>query len=294
MKSAENTKEPPKEQGSTLALIALIVSIVGLVFSFGSGAFLLVLALLLALAAIIMGAIAVKTQKTMAIITIVIGVIGLLFSVTGFSRGSKTETSKVATPPTGTQETASTNTNTASTTTATTANTNSAATATTQKVDLPNTFSKKELGYSINYPKGWTAENPDNFTTEFKGGKGTPQENFIFRIQNVLPKARGGAYDSVDDAITKLTGQIKQGDKNAVFSTTESVNKDFSDGSKLAGKVVGIQMAANGGTYQGALTVLSYDKSGIFFVIEYYAPKANLDEMMSIATSMIGTWVIGQ
>jgi len=273
------TVQAPAEKSNPLPMIALITGLVGFVFSFASGTFILVLALLLCLAALIMGAISVKTKKVMAISTIVLSVIGLLFSVTGFSRGSKNE----AKNNTASQPTVNINANTAA-----------VSNTTAQNVALPNNFSKKELGYSIGYPQDWTYTDQDKSTVVFSAAKGSADQGIIFEIQNILFKSQGGSYENLDDGIKQLKDQVLTNDKNAKIGEAIDVSLDGSDGSKLSGKGVDIEMNVGGIPYKGAMTLIAYPQGKIFFLVEYYGPKEKFKQATDIAVSMINSWKIGQ
>jgi hypothetical protein len=267
-----------------IPIIALVLGIVGLVFSFGSGKFLLSLAFVLTLAAIILGFIALKKKKGMAIAAIVLGIIGLLFSVTGFSKSNKKEETK---PEATKQETGGIDNKNANSAPAA-SSTNSNAAQAVADVALGKTFSDTSLGYSINYPSDWEYQKTEA-AVEFKNPGG-----MIFRIQNALFKSRGGAYENVDDAVVKLKETIKQTDAGAKFGQESEISHDLVDGTNIPGKGVEIEMKAAGTTYKGVMAALSHMKGSVFYVVEYYAPADKYAEVTKIAAAMIKSWKIGK
>ncbi|MBM3255974.1 MAG: DUF4190 domain-containing protein [Candidatus Moranbacteria bacterium] len=283
--SAPTASTPALAKGNSPApIIALVLGIVGLVFSFGSGKFLLVLAFLLTLAAVILGFVVLKEKKGVAIAAIVLGIIGLLFSVTGFLRGDKKGELK---PEAATQENKA-NINGNNNNAQAVVPTNSNAAQTVAEIALGKTFSDAGLGYSINYPSDWESQKTEA-AVEFKNSSG-----MIFRVQNALFKSRGGAYENLDDAVAKLKETIKQTDPNAKFGQENEISHDLVDGTSMPGKGMEVEMKAAGTTYKGVMVALSYLKGSVFYVVEYYAPADKYAEVTKIAAAMIQSWKVGK
>jgi hypothetical protein len=254
-KSAENKPD-------NKATIALILSIIGFIFALPSVKFLSVGAMLILIGSLIIGFMSVKPgSRTKPVIAIILSILGLLIAVMAFS--NKTND---------------------------TANQSSETKTVSPSSNLENTFQDASLGYSIKYPKNWTAEKSDDFSVMFRGAKGTQD---YASIQNIAYKSRGGSYNSVDEGISEIKKRIREMDKKAKI--TDSNKTSFVLGNMtLSGKAFEVEYNFNGKPVKQLVTFLNYQDGGIYFMFEFGSSKDQFDAASGVAVDMFNSWTVNK
>lgn len=244
------------QQGPT---VALVLGIIGFIFSLVYVKFLLVLAMFCLIPGIVVGIFSLKAgKKAVSIVAIILSILGLIMAVYHFApnSGSSGDNSKM----------------------------------TEKKSKLSNIFSDSSLGYSIGYPKDWKQENVDKFSVMFQA----PNNEARVFVQNISFKKNGGKYGSLDEGIKDLKKQIREIDKNVKYTDAQMSSFISADGKTFPIKGFDAEYSINGQKVKQSISLVQYDEGGVFFQFGFGSSADKFDSFSALALEMFGSWKIGK
>ncbi|MFH0969096.1 MAG: DUF4864 domain-containing protein [Patescibacteria group bacterium] len=157
-----------------------------------------------------------------------------------------------------------------------------------------NTFSDATLGYSIQYPKDWTYEKPDNVTVVFRGPKEKNMSDVTVNVQNLASVNRGGKYTDSGDVVKDLKKQVQSMDKSAVIGDSQDINLKRADGLELIAKSFAMAFTYQGQKYKQLQIVVPHGDSLTFHAWAYRAPFDNFDKYSDVIKTIADSWTINK
>jgi hypothetical protein len=150
------------------------------------------------------------------------------------------------------------------------------------------TFVDAALGYSIEYPAGWSMTQPDDYSVRFGGPEGA-----YVKIQNVASTAIGGNYPDVESLAVNLKCQLVTGADSICIYGGGPFDVYDADGVHL----VGIQFLAEY-TYGSAsvkewYAVVEHASGSILYVLSYTASSDVYAVHEPAVVAMVRTWTVG-
>jgi hypothetical protein len=156
------------------------------------------------------------------------------------------------------------------------------------------TFSDSNLGYSIQYPKDWTAEKKDSVTALFSGPKEKKMDDVTINIQNLLSVNRGGKYANIDDVVNDLMSQVKNMDKHATFSKIADITFPRADGTDLPSKTFSMIFTNQGKKFGIMQIIVPHGDDLTFHSMGYTAPFDKFEKNLDLVKPILETWIISK
>jgi hypothetical protein len=149
-------------------------------------------------------------------------------------------------------------------------------------------FSDAALGYSMEYPFGWSLSQPDDYSVRFGG----PDAVYV-KIQNVASAAIGGNYADVESLATNLKCQlVTQPDNICIYSGGALAVYD-ADGVRLASTEFIAEYTYNGVPFREWYAVVEHGSGSILYVLSYTASRDVYSIYEPDVVAMVRTWTIG-
>jgi len=149
-----------------------------------------------------------------------------------------------------------------------------------QSVDLPNRFEDSGLGYTIDYPSGWSYTKPRSYSVTFSGAYGTPAGEASVTIENLLSTAAGGQYGTAPSVINAYKCELVTESGEVCISTSQYPNGD--------GYVA--QFVYQGVSLKEWRIVVARADGSVFHAWAYIAPAARFETYLPIAQAMLASW----
>lgn len=154
-----------------------------------------------------------------------------------------------------------------------------------------NVFRDASLGYSINYPSGWTYVKTKPHIVVFSGRQGTPAYYSTVNIQNLAAPALGGSFTSVNEVVNYFKNQLYAGSQNVYISNPEYF--EFQSGGRMVhGSVLEMSYTRQNQNFNQVLVVFPRYDNQLFYAWMYTAPTEDYNTYYSLAMEMLDTWII--
>jgi len=150
------------------------------------------------------------------------------------------------------------------------------------------TFADAALGYSIEYPAGWSMTQPDDYSVRFGGPEGV-----YVKIQNVASTAIGGNYADVESLAANLRCQLASGADSICIYGGGPFDVTDADGVQLAGIQFLAEYTYNGVTVKEWYAVVEHASGDILYVLSYTASSDVYPIHEPAVVAMVRTWTVG-
>jgi len=151
-----------------------------------------------------------------------------------------------------------------------------------------STFADAALGYSIEYPTGWSMTQPDDYSARFGGPDGV-----YVKIQNVASTAIGGNYADVESLAANLRCQLASGALSICIYGGGPFDVTDADGVQLAGIQFLAEYTYNGVTVKEWYAVVAHASGDILYVLSYTASGDVYPIHEPAVVAMVRTWTVG-
>jgi hypothetical protein len=151
-----------------------------------------------------------------------------------------------------------------------------------------STFADAALGYSIEYPTGWSMTQPDEYSARFGGPDGV-----YVKIQNVASTAIGGNYADVESLAANLRCQLASGALSICIYGGGPFDVTDADGVQLAGTQFLAEYTYNGVTVKEWYGVVEHASGDILYVLSYTASSDAYPIHEPAVVAMVRTWTVG-
>lgn len=149
------------------------------------------------------------------------------------------------------------------------------------------TFADAALGYSIEYPAGWSMTQPDDYSVRFGG-----PDNVYVKIQNVASAAIGGNYADIESLAANLRGQLASGAESICIYGGDPFDVYDADGVHLTSTQFLAEYTYNGVTVKEWYAVVAHASGGILYVLSYTASTDVYAVHEPAVVAMVRTWTV--
>ena len=150
------------------------------------------------------------------------------------------------------------------------------------------TFADAALGYSIEYPAGWSMTQPDDYSVRFGG-----PDNVYMKIQNVASAAIGGNYADVESLAANLRCQLASGALSICIHGGGPFDVTDADGVHLTSTQFLAEYTYNGVTVKEWYAVVAHASGDILYVLSYTASSDVYAVHEPAVVAMVRTWTVG-
>ncbi len=149
-------------------------------------------------------------------------------------------------------------------------------------------FSDAALGYSMEYPSGWSLTQPDDYSVRFSG----PAAVYV-KIQNIASAAIGGNYADVDSLTANVKCQLVTHANDICIYGGGALAVYDADGVHLTSAEFIAEYTYNGVPYREWYAVVAHASGDILYVLSYTAPRDAYSIYEPDVVAMVRTWTIG-